>query len=72
MTIHEAGWPDTLKDEAVKKLLQTYMSHSNPAETDSPESFADLFTNDGVYVLGSKSAQGRSGIYCSSVPPATP
>ena len=66
MTIHDEAWPDTLKDQAAIDLLKTYMqlsNASNPAHPDDAdeESFASLFTADGIYELGSKRAQGQTG-----------
>ena len=67
MTIHPEAWPDGLQDEAVITLLKDYMqlsNASNPTHPDeaSEEGFASLFTPDGIYELGSKSAQGYDGI----------
>ena len=66
MTIHDEAWPDTLKDQAAINLLKTYIQLSNASNPTHPdeadeEGFAELFTTDGVYELGSKRAQGHSG-----------
>ena len=70
MTIHDEAWPDGLNDQVAIELLKSYMqlsNASNPTHPDeaSEESFAKLFTADGVYELGSKRAQGRSGMIAS-------
>lgn len=72
MTIHDQAWPDSPKDQAVINLLKTCMqlpNASNPTHPDeaSEESFANLFTADGVYELGSKRAHGHSGMIARSL-----
>ena len=62
--IEDTAWPPTLTDSAVIELLKTYMNlsnSSNPAHPEEPseEAFAELFTEDGVYEIADKRAEGR-------------
>ena len=66
MPILSEAWPDTLKDKAVIEKYKTYLQLSNatnpthPDEADE-EAFAKLFTPDGTYQLGPRSATGHDG-----------
>ena len=62
--ISEDAFPETIKDGGIKKLFQTYMTLSNSPNSSHPgdpdeETFANLFTEDGLYELGPKNAKGR-------------
>ena len=51
--------PDTIKDKSIHDYLHKFYEASNDPKVH--DEFADLFTEDGEYIMNSKKAKGRQG-----------
>ena len=62
--------PNTITDQAVRDFLHRYYEVSNENETH--EDFADLFTEDGEYIMNDKKTKGKEGVFIYLCLPITP
>ena len=53
--------PDSITDKNIHDFLHKYYEVSN--EDSTHDDFADLFNEDGEYIMNGKKAKGRSGRY---------